>query len=424
MKIIHLIQSFTILVVLIANALPCNAHNIADVARQFQNKQIDVDSLFNYMTDKNHSGEVYWWALHNSEKNDPLANYVLGRCYLLGIGTTKDESQAKTSFEKAVSQGIDEALVDLGRIYLYGWGVDKNEAKATQYIKQALEKNIPRGIYMQGNIYLDKQDYKKAYNLFNQAASAGLASALCNLGYLYEMGYGVDKDFSNAMKYYMASAQKGNKQGLYNVGVMYEYGKGVAENFSEAYKYYYASAQKGHSMSQYKVAYFNQNGYVENAMSFDQIVHWYELSTNQGCNYAKLELALLYFDGEHIPQDITKAIEMIESTDIDFIWGLPAIKLADYYEKTKPSKALYWAKIAYDNSPIGDEDIHPWACYLLGNLYLKGGKEIYDYQSAVKYLKEGLAGYHWGCAKMLEALGEPFVKPEGNVQSETKINCN
>lgn len=394
---------------LLGSAVACSAVSISDIARKFQNKEIDVDSLFNYIEDKNHSGEVYWWALHNSEKNDSFASYILGRCYLDGIGTDKNEAKALDLFERAAAQGVSEALADLGLIYINGLGVEKDITKAVQYLEQASNKNITRATDYLGWTYMNKQNYSRAYALYKRAADAGYSGALNHLGYLYEKGYGVDKDLTKAFKYYMLAARKGNKYGLYNVGRMYEYGLGVNQNYEKSFEYYLASAEKGNEYSQYKIGYFYQYGYVEKEVPFDQIASWYELSASRGYIPARVELAFLYLDGSGVPENKTKAIEIIETTDLAYIGAKGAYRVAQYYDETEnPNKVLYWAKLAYDKTDPDDEVVRPDACALLGITYLKGGKEVYDYPSAIKYLREAAKSGRVDCERLLESLGEPI----------------
>lgn len=402
-------RAFVLFIMWLVSAATGYAVSISDIAREFQNKEIDVDSLFNYIEGKNHSGEVYWWALHNSEKNDSFASYILGRCYLDGIGTDKDEAKALDLFERAASQGVSEALADLGLIYINGLGVEKDIAKAVQYLEQASNKNIARATDYLGWTYMNKKDYSRAYDLYKRAADAGYSGALNHLGHLYEKGYGVDRDLTKAFEYYMEAAKKGNKYGLYNVGRMYEYGLGVNQNYEKSFDYYLASAERGNEYSQYKVGYFYQYGYVKNEVSFNQIANWYELSASRGYIPARVELAFLYLDGNGVPENKTKAIEIIESTDTDYIGALGAYRVAQYYNETgNPSKVLYWAKLAYDITDLDDEVVHPDACALLGITYLKGGKEVYDYPSAIKYLREAAESGRVDCERLLESLGEPI----------------
>lgn len=397
------------LCLVISSIVMCGATSISEVVRQFSKNQIDVDSLFNYMKDDSHAGEVYWWALHNSEKNDPMANFILGSCYFVGIGTSIDDMKAKSYFEKAINQGVDEALVELGRMYAFGWGVEKNLTKGTQLFRQAANKNNSRGIYYLGWTYSDKKDYQKAYPLIKKAADAGYSTALVDLGWMYEYGRGVESDQTKAFELYLKAAKKGHSVGLCNVGICYEYGKGVGMDQNKAFEYYLASAKKKNPRGAYKTGYFYQYNNPPGGSSCEKAAKWYKVAAKDNYAPAVIELALLMYDGLGVAQDRTKAIVMLESVDENNIGSWGACKIADYYMTSAPVKALKWAQIAYDKA--NDAVSAAESCKLLGMIYLKGGKDVYNYDLAVKYLREGAELDQPDCVEMLQSLGKSSAKP-------------
>lgn len=383
------------------------ATSISEVAHQFLMNKIDVDSLFNYLTDDSHVGEGYSWAINNSEKNDPMANFILGRCYLGGIGTKEDMPKAKGYFEKAINLGVDEALVDLGRMYVFGWGVEKNKVKGIQLLNQAANKNRPRGIYNLGRIHMDNKDYQKAYPLIKKAADAGYSVACVDLGWLYENGQGVERDLTKAFEYYLKGVKKGNSIGLCNVGIFYEYGKGVGMDQEKAFAYYFASAEKKNPRGAYKVGYFYQYKDTPEGNSYWKAAKWYKIAAQDNFKPAIVELAVLMYDGTGVKQNRAKAIEMLESVGENNIGPWSACKIADYYMELDPVTALKWAKFAYDKAD--DYVCTVESCKLLGTLYLKGGESVYDYDLAVKYLRIGAELDQPDCIRLLQSLGEPIV---------------
>ena len=398
-----------ILLVAFSNISTWAATSIEEVSRHFAKNEIDYDSLSNYIYDNNHAGEVYWWALHNSQAGDAMANYILGRCYLSGIGTSQNEQKAIPLFEKAISDGIDEGLVDLGRIYLNGWGVDKDYAKAIKYLKQSSDKGSPRGKFWLGYTYFDKQEYDKAISLYKAASEAGYSNGYLEMGYMYEMGYGVERDLTKALDYYLKASQKGSGTAMCNIGVMYEYGIGVDMDHKIASKYYQASAAKGNERGEFKVGNMYRYGDFTEEVSYEKAATWYRKSADQNFTPAKVELAFMMFDGLGMPENKPQAVAMLESVDKISIASYGAYQIAEYYFTSNPVKALEWAKHAHDvidaNTDIAEID------KLLGLIYLKGGKEVYDYNLAVKYLREGAELGQPECASLMKGLGESFEEP-------------
>jgi len=397
----------------------CNATSIADVASQFDQRQVNVDSLLNYIKDPDNANEVYWWSLYNSEKDNPMANYILGRCFFGKIGTSQDYSRAKQLFEKASGQGIDEATVDLGRMYLFGWGVDKDAAKAKQLLKQAVDKNVPRGFDCLGWWYFEEEkDYTKALNLFQKAADAGYSGGMVDVGYMYENGYGVETDKSKALDMYLKAAECGSAIGLCNAGYFYEQGIGVDQDHEKALQYYLASAAKGNARGAYKVGFMKQYGDINEDIVYEDIAGWYEKSANMDYMLAKIELAFLIFDGLGVPQNQEQALLTFNEVGPQNIGAWGACRIADYYLKKDPVKSLEWAKAAHDNAD--DYVSMAESTKLLGLLYLKGGKEIYDYELAVKYLREGAEMDQQECIALMKSLGEPFEEPEPTISIRAK----
>ena len=398
-----------ILLVAFSNISTWAATSIEEVSRHFAKNEIDYDSLHNYIYDNNHAGEVYWWALHNSQAGDAMANYILGRCYLSGIGTSQNEQKAIPLFEKAISDGIDEGLVDLGKIYLNGWGVDKDYAKAIKYLKQSSDKGNPRGKVCLGITYFDKQEYDKAISLYKAASEAGYSGGYLGMGYMHEMGYGVERDLTKALDYYLKASQKGDDTAMCNIGLMYENGIGVDMDHKMASKYYQASAAKGNERGEYKVGNMYRYGDFTEEVSYEKAATWYRKSADKNYTPAKVELAFMMFEGLGMPENKPQAVAMLESVDKKYIASLGASQIAEYYFTSNPVKAIEWAKHAYDTADEYFSTVE--SAKLLGLIYLKGGKEVYDYNLAVKYLREGAELDQPERVSLMQALGDSSEEP-------------
>lgn len=410
---------FITLIMAIQTFAIIHAASIADIASQFNKGQISVDSLFNYINAPAHANEVYWWSLHNSEKNDPMGNYVLGRCFLTGIGTPIDETQAIRLFERASGQGVHEVLVDLGRMYQNGWGVEKDAAKAKQFFQQAVANKVPRGFDALGWWFFDEEkDNIKALSYFQKSADAGYAGGIADVGYMYELGYGVDKDIAKALQMYLKAADAGNAIGLCNAGYFYEQGIGTDQNHETALQFYLLSASKGNARATYKVGFLKQYGDINQDVNYSDISKWYAQSAQKDYIPAKVELAFLLLDGLGVPKNQERAMEVLEEAGPQNVGAWGACRIAKYLSRKNPARALVWAKAAYDKA---DEYVSSAeSAKLLGFLYLKGGKEIYDYELAVKFLKEGAEMDQPDCIEMMKALREPFEEQEPTISIRAK----
>ncbi len=145
--------------------------------------------------------------------NDAHAQFVLGHCYLTGIGVEVDFEKAFELFKRSARQGNAYAQYNLGYCYEKGIGVVKDCDKAAQwYTKSAAQGNAcgqnSLGYYCLKGIGI-KEDQEEAFKLFKKSARQGNAIALCNLGGCYYNGHGVIKNPDRAIELLSESLKKG-----------------------------------------------------------------------------------------------------------------------------------------------------------------------------------------------------------------------
>jgi len=112
-----------------------------------------------------------------AEGGDPRAQYLLGRAYLTGEGTTNDPTLAVKWFERAAQQGNADAQHALGLIYLTGRGALQHFEAAFEWFEKAAMQNHAEAQYRLGTMLRDgdgvAEDKVKAYVWFNLAAAQG-----------------------------------------------------------------------------------------------------------------------------------------------------------------------------------------------------------------------------------------------------------
>lgn len=116
-----------------------------------------------------------------AKSGSPSAFVDLGKCYLYGLGTNENSSEAVRWFDKAAKSGHTEALHLMGDSYFYGLGSPKNYEIAVEYYTKAADKGYAPSLYSLGICYEQgkgvKQNDKKAQKYFALAASKGYAKA-------------------------------------------------------------------------------------------------------------------------------------------------------------------------------------------------------------------------------------------------------
>ena len=120
-------------------------------------------------------------------------------------------------------------------------------------------------------------DYEKAFYWVKKAAAQEHINAMYNLGYMYWSGDGTSQDYEKAFYWFSKAAEQGFYAALNYLGVMYRDGDGVEENFEEAYIYFAIAA---------------------NALS---------LAPNSGSPDAQCNLALMYIEGNGVPESQSRA---------------------------------------------------------------------------------------------------------------------
>ena len=76
----------------------------------------------------------------SAEQGHAKAQYLLGICYYIGKGVTKDSVEAVKWYRKAAEQGHAGAQCSLGSCYYIGEGVTKDFAEAVKWFRKSAEQ--------------------------------------------------------------------------------------------------------------------------------------------------------------------------------------------------------------------------------------------------------------------------------------------
>ena len=126
--------------------------------------------------------ETLEWYLDAAKKNDPAAQYELGKRYLQGIGVQKNTLQGFYWLKHAANGNHREAQFQLAKLYQKGDGVVQNDFEALTYYKQAAQNGHATAQYELGLLYFKgivvPQSFVHAYAWMNLAAANGNPKAL------------------------------------------------------------------------------------------------------------------------------------------------------------------------------------------------------------------------------------------------------
>jgi TPR repeat protein len=164
-----------------------------------------------------------------AEKGEAVAQFLLGRAYLLATdGVKKDEAAAAVWFKKAADQGQLNSETFLAWMYEEGrGGLAKDDAQAVYWYRKAADLGEANAMRNLGLMCLDgrgglAKDEAQGVSWFNKAAEKGDESAQNYLGLMYEKGRGgLAQDVEKAMYWYQKAADKGYASAQNNLAVIY-----------------------------------------------------------------------------------------------------------------------------------------------------------------------------------------------------------
>jgi uncharacterized protein len=147
-----------------------------------------------------------------ADKGSTSAMVELGVLYGTGTGVAKDESQARTLFERAAQAGNPRGVSNLAA--LGGGGAAADPAKSRELLAKAAETN-PEAQYQLGMMLAEgtggEKDDARARALFEKAAAQNHPGALERMGAFAEEGRGGAKDKDAAKAYYQRAAALGDE---------------------------------------------------------------------------------------------------------------------------------------------------------------------------------------------------------------------
>ena len=126
--------------------------------------------------------QAFYWYSKFAEQGNADAPCILAAMYYEGIGVTKDYQKALVWFQKAAEQGNADAQSRLGRMYYEEIGVTKDDQKALVWFQKAAEQGDADAMFHIGHMYYGENKEKEAMVWFRKAAKKGHAGAKMVVG--------------------------------------------------------------------------------------------------------------------------------------------------------------------------------------------------------------------------------------------------
>lgn len=208
---------------------------------------------------KDYSKALSWWML-SAKQNNKEATANLGFCYLYGLGVDKDSNTASRLFEKALKLGnkqvirVHDSLAHagnvfsamlLGKCYRLAVGVTRNERTAAGYYLLAAEKGNIEAMREAAILKRSAKEDKEALALFRKATEKGDVVSTYYYGKMLCEGRGTATNPTKGVDYLRLAADKDYPAAQYELANAYARGEGVNQDEPLAFYWYTKAAQGG-----------------------------------------------------------------------------------------------------------------------------------------------------------------------------------
>lgn len=155
--------------------------------------------------------EAKAWLSPLVERDNPLAQNLMGLMFKNGWGVDKDYEAAAPLFLAAAETGHAGAQHDIAWAYGEGRGLPKDDVKLAEWMAKSAETGYHQAQYNMGRLYLwgrgVDRDLDAGIALLKSAAAQGQQRANYDLADLYERGEGFDKDESRARQLFESAVK-------------------------------------------------------------------------------------------------------------------------------------------------------------------------------------------------------------------------
>lgn len=390
----------------ILNYLKCAKDEYERINRLIE-QIIDGEEIIDSVEEKFH---LYELAATNG---NPLAQYMLGKCYELGYCCEVNLKLAFNCYLDSAEQDSDVralALYKVGYCLYWGIGVAKDTQGANTYFQYSADMNNPEAQYRLGINYCDgigvNKDINKGIDLLNTAANSGHSRAYKSLGDISYFGYcGFEKNLDCAIEKYNNSISCEIEDEISNAYLNLSRCYQQKKQYDAAVSVLYQGAEKGSADCQNELGLFFENG-THVPMDKSKAFLWFEKSANNSYGFGMYNLGRFYESGTCIETNYKKAIDLyIEAANKGVPMAYYKCGLNAYSLKRYSAAKTYYEKAAEKNIML--------AYNQLGYLYeygLVSSKEQADKKTALQYFikaaQSGVADAQNNAGRLYQEFGE------------------
>ena len=352
------------------------------------------------------------WLEKLFKYKNPIASFN----YYINCDNCSDDLKKQLVDELGKLTATEDILAQymLGHCYLDGMGVEENITKGIELITNSAEYNYVIAQYELAEYYFYgyydlEEDNDKAMMWYKKSANQGLAAAQNSLGYHYYSGYRIEKNLSESLKWYKMAAEQGYAESQYQLGELYYNGEDLSKDYDNAFYWYTKAAEHGYSPAFFELGKMYTNGYGvrQDEEEADKCFKKYTTSS-----YSMEKVAELFEKGEDVPLNYKKALEWYtkavdqEEPDCDVLISIGRIYDSIYNDY---SKAHEWYQKAFE--------IDLSIASTIGDLYNEGDRVNSDYNKAVYWYRRGMEA---GDPHAMASLGDAYREGKGVTKDKSK----
>lgn len=245
-----------------------------------------------------------------AEQNHAEAQFLVGICFLDGIGVSKNVERGMFWLRAGAKQGHNPShmvtATMLVEMSLY--------EEAVFHTMKAANQGHPSSMFFAGVCLLAgkgmDRDEKKAVEFLLEAALSDVPGAKCMLGLCYYEGSGVTKDFFKSAELFSQAHEEGDIDGTFRLALAYYSGEGVSKNVARAVQLCTEASTKGHLEATYRLGGWYLVGDAGLEMDKVKGIEYLSHAANKGFFQAAYSLSKIYIDGEGVAVDIPKGVEL------------------------------------------------------------------------------------------------------------------
>lgn len=260
-----------------------------------------------------------------------------------------------------------------------------DENKEYNNIISLSSKMNTKTLFTNGVRFLSDEKEIAAAKYIEEAAINGLPAAMHNLSALYYEGKGVEKNIFESYYWLRKAAETDLHVSQCILGIWYITGEDIEQDIDTGVEWLYKSAKYGKfPLAQFYLANLilgNKTERFSKKLALEFILE----AEKEGLTEAKTTLGVMYSKGDVVEQDIDKAIAYFklasEEGSLQATYNLVLLisnKNNVYYDYDESIKKI---------KTIMDSDYN-MGLLLLGNFYLKNGKNEKEKKNGEKMLKE------------------------------------